>query len=240
MPNSKTADAAYEPTEKERAALDANQQRWQSKRPCPRLDVKVDEEGSVRTQLRHVDVQAASRLLEEALGTSSWDFSTGILDQLCRFCRSDGKISEDYLNFMLATINGIEPRNEAEAMLALQMAVTHAATMQASGYLIRATEVPQYDSALKGMTKLARTYALQMETLKKYRTGGEQNVTVKHVHVHEGGQAIVGNICTGEGVASKPKEQPHAQPAAITNAPQPEMRGTLQTDRQPLPQRRNG
>jgi hypothetical protein len=33
-----------------------------------------------------------------------------------------------------------------------------------------------------------------MEALKRYRTGGEQKVTVQHVMVGEGGQAIVGNV----------------------------------------------
>ena len=33
-----------------------------------------------------------------------------------------------------------------------------------------------------------------MEALKRYRTGGEQKVTVQHVSVGEGGQAIVGNV----------------------------------------------
>jgi hypothetical protein len=35
---------------------------------------------------------------------------------------------------------------------------------------------------------------MQMEALKRYRTGGEQKVTVQHVTVVEGGQAIVGNV----------------------------------------------
>jgi hypothetical protein len=33
-----------------------------------------------------------------------------------------------------------------------------------------------------------------MEALKRYRTGGEQKVTVQHLSVGEGGQAIVGNV----------------------------------------------
>ena len=35
---------------------------------------------------------------------------------------------------------------------------------------------------------------VQMEALKRYRTGGEQWVTVQHVTVNEGGQAIVGAV----------------------------------------------
>jgi hypothetical protein len=37
-----------------------------------------------------------------------------------------------------------------------------------------------------------------MEALKRYRTGGEQKVTVQHVTVGEGGQAIVGNVTHGQ------------------------------------------
>jgi hypothetical protein len=37
-----------------------------------------------------------------------------------------------------------------------------------------------------------------MEALKRYRTGGEQMVTVQHVNVSEGGQAIVGNVTQGQ------------------------------------------
>ena len=33
-----------------------------------------------------------------------------------------------------------------------------------------------------------------MGTLKKYRDGGQQKITVQHVDVKEGGQAIIGNI----------------------------------------------
>ena len=59
-----------------------------------------------------------------------------------------------------------------------------------------------------------------MEALKRYRTGGEQTVTVQHVNVGEGGQAIVGNL-TQEGVV--PSRMP-AQALALThdqNLPMP-------------------
>ena len=38
-------------------------------------------------------------------------------------------------------------------------------------------------------TKLSRTFAAQMKTLSDWRRGGEQ--VVRHVHVYEGGQAVV-------------------------------------------------
>jgi hypothetical protein len=46
-----------------------------------------------------------------------------------------------------------------------------------------------------------------VEALAKLRRGGEQTVRVEHVHVHEGGQAIVGNVMSrgksGEGDTGK-------------------------------------
>ena len=48
--------------------------------------------------------------------------------------------------------------------------------------------------AVATATKLARTFTGQMEALKRYRTGGEQKVTVQHVSVNEGGHAIVGHV----------------------------------------------
>src|SRR5262249_34018046 len=55
--------------------------------------------------------------------------------------------------------------------------------------------------------------------------------TVEHVHVHEGGQAIVGNVeSRGGGFASKAKEQPQA----LTHAPGATMPGA-DAPRQPMP-----
>jgi hypothetical protein len=36
--------------------------------------------------------------------------------------------------------------------------------------------------------RLLRTYAIQVETLRRLRNGGSQFVRVEHVHVNEGGQ----------------------------------------------------
>jgi hypothetical protein len=74
------------------------------------------------------------------------------------------------------------------------MAAVHMATMTLAGRLAQVENIPQQDSAERAFNKLTRTFATQMEALKRYRTGGEQKVTVQHVSVSEGGQAIVGNV----------------------------------------------
>jgi hypothetical protein len=130
----------------------------------------------------------------EALGTADYTFLNGILGQLANASFHDEHIDERRLNFMLSVIRGIEPRDQLEAMLAAQMAAVHIATMTFARRLENVDLLPQQDSAERAFNKLTRTFAAQLETLKRYRTGGEQKVTVQHVSVAEGGQAIVGNV----------------------------------------------
>jgi hypothetical protein len=48
-------------------------------------------------------------------------------------------------------------------------------------------------------TKLTRTFVTQIETLLKLKgRSHQQKVVVEHVHVHQGGQAIVGQVNEGE------------------------------------------
>jgi hypothetical protein len=62
---------------------------------------------------------------------------------------------------------------------------------------------------LNQANKLSRTYSTLLEALNKHRGKGAQKVTVEHVHVHEGGQAIVGNVTPGGGGHTKTEEQSH-------------------------------
>jgi hypothetical protein len=42
-------------------------------------------------------------------------------------------------------------------------------------------------------------YATQVEALRRLRHGGSQIVRVEHVHVNEGGQAVIGNVKSNSG-----------------------------------------
>jgi hypothetical protein len=136
-------------------------------------------------------------LLMEALGTTDPDFLDGILCQLVNVGRRGGKADERGLNFMLSVIKGVKPRDQVETMLAAQMAAVHTATMTLARRLGHVETIPQQDSAERAFNKLARTFAAQVEALKRYRSRGDQTVRVEHVTVKEGGQAIVGNVNHG-------------------------------------------
>jgi hypothetical protein len=64
---------------------------------------------------------------------------------------------------------------------------------------------------LSQANKLSRTYATLLEALNRHRGKGNQKVTVEHVTVNSGGQAIVGNVAhPGGGTPQKSEDQPHA------------------------------
>jgi hypothetical protein len=134
----------------------------------------------------HPDQLVGRALVMDALASGDEDFLNGIMNQLANASAHGQDIDERGLNFMLSVIKGIEPRDQLEAMLAAQMAAVHVATMTFARDL-----APANTSAFN---KLTRTFAMQMEELKRYRSGAEQKVTLQHVSVAEGGQAIVGNI----------------------------------------------
>lgn len=152
----------------------------------------------------------------EALGTTDSDFFEAFLSQLVTAGSQGRDFDEQGINFILSIIKGIKPRDQVEAMLAAQMAAVHTATMTFARRLAHVENIPQQDSAERAFNKLARTFATQMEALKRYRTGGEQKVTVQHVTVGEGGQAIVGNVTQGRNEAAPDKTV--APPLELTDA----------------------
>jgi hypothetical protein len=163
----------------------------------PAIKVTEDKAGAQILSLDHPDSATASILLHEALGSPSYEFTTALLDQLSNAVTRGPKASESGLNFALAVVAGIQPRDEIEVMLAAQMVTVHMATMTFSRRLAHVDNIAQQDSAERGFNKLARTFAAQVEALKRYRSAGEQTVRVEHVTVNEGGQAIVGNVTNG-------------------------------------------
>lgn len=92
----------------------------------------------------------------------------------------------------------LKPADGLEGMLAIQMVGTHeAATECLRRAALQNQTFAGRDMNLKHATKLMALYAQQVAALDKHRGKGQQKVTVEHVHVAAGGQAIVGNIEAG-------------------------------------------
>ena len=162
--------------------------------------MKLQMKGDVLTVgYTHPQPEAGALLLMADLGSMDQAFFDGIAGQVARIGAHGSKLDETNSNFLLSVVRAVQPKDELEAMLAVQMAAIHAATMMLARRLNHVETLPQQDSAERALNKLARTYAVQMATLKNYRTGGQQRVVVEHVTVNAGGQAIVGAAATGGG-----------------------------------------
>ena len=188
----------YEPTPAERAVAAAHFARRKQKLPVARLKV-TEKAGSSALSTDHPDSSLGITLAMQALGTVDFDFFNGLINQLVNASAPGRKPDENALNFIVSLIRGVEPKDEVESMLAAQMAAVHIATMTFARRLAHVDNIAQQDSAERAFNKLARTFAVQLEALKRYRTGGEQRVTVHHVTVNEGGQAIVGAVSPAAG-----------------------------------------
>jgi hypothetical protein len=197
--------AVREVTAAERTALKRHIARLEAK---PSVRLKVSKDGSdPQIELDHPDKPVGWALVMDAFASTDRDFVNGIVDQLAKASGRGEDISEHGINFMLSVIKGIEPRDQLEAMLAAQMAAVHVASMSFARQLAHVETLPQQDSAERAFNKLTRTFAMQMEALKRYRTGADQKLTLQHVSVADGGQAIVGNV------TQVPREKGQEQPA---------------------------
>ena len=154
---------------------------------------------AARIKMRGKEMIVSREDMMRALGTDSAEFTDGVLRQLANAVSPGKDADEEAINFALAVIAGIEPKDELETMLAMQMVAIHLATMTFTRRLAHVETLDQQHGSERALNKLARTFAMQLEALKRYRTGGEQKVVVQHVDIREGGQAIVGTVDRGRG-----------------------------------------
>jgi hypothetical protein len=149
-------------------------------------------------------------LLKKALGNVDHDFFFSVLVQLLSVCSNYGDLDEHQLKFMVSFIRDRKPRNQLEALLAVQMATVHLKMMSLSRTIV-VGEDPR-DLAFVGhiVVKLARTFQAQIEMSERLRSNGEQKITVQNLSINKGAQAIVGNITQSarEGVAADPNTSP--------------------------------
>ena len=157
-----------------------------------------------------VNVRAAE--IEAATGMTDPKTQNKLLNQAVALSHGDRNL-QSKVDVGLTLLAGIGPKDAVESMLAAQMVATHDAAMA----LLKRSHHPQQDfpgmdMTLKHAIRLLQLYTRQVETLAKYRGKGQQKITVEHVTVEAGGQAIVGNVTAGAARSTGP--QP---PQALTD-----------------------
>lgn len=133
--------------------------------------------------------------IQQTFGTTDADLMPKLAVQLSLASPASLLGNEVDCNSSLAALHGIAPRDALEGMLAVQMVTVHNHSLE---FLEKALKPGQPDEIVTAninrATKLMRTFTAQMDALNRYRSNGSHNLVVEQVHVHGGGQAIVGSI----------------------------------------------
>jgi hypothetical protein len=115
-------------------------------------------------------------------------------------------------------------------MLAVQMVSTHHAALECSRRaMIGEQSFEGRNQNLKFASTLMNLYTRQMEALNRHRGKGQQKVTVEHVHVEAGAQAVVGSVHTNTPNALSPDPKATApalehKPGQVLDVPKPAAR----------------
>jgi len=168
---------------------------------CERGEPVADKAGKNVSDKRQND---PTQLLPDGvqLGTDKDAVRTWRLRELAETIYLWSNVSQDDIENKVARAvelyEELKPADGLEGMLATQMVGTHHAALEC----LRRAAVPEQtivsrDMNLKHAAKLMALYAQQVAALDKHRGKGQQKVTVEHVHVAAGGQAIVGNVEAG-------------------------------------------
>jgi len=160
-----------------------------AERKSPRVALEWTELGALQIQPRG----DWERIFRASDNTA---VSDGLVSQTAVLGSHGKRIDPEATDFALGFVDAMKPADAAEALLLTQMAATHQATMMLARRLNHVENIPQQDAAERALNKTARTFAVQMDTLKRYRSKGQQVVRVERVTVEDGGQAIVGNVET--------------------------------------------
>jgi hypothetical protein len=122
------------------------------------------------------------------------------INQLVRLCKArEGSITKDEilikLNASFSVFTGMQPKDSIEAMMITQMIALHEMALRESERALLKEQPDEFvEKHINRATKLCRSHASLVEAFNKYRTKGQQKITVQHVNVNDGGQAVIGDI----------------------------------------------
>ena len=117
-------------------------------------------------------------------------------------------VLENRLGLAVDVLAELRPTSALESLLAVQMFGTHQAAILFLRNAVAEDQSPEgRDAHLARSTKLMGLFLQQLEALQKLKgKATQQKVTVEHLHIHEGGKAIVGAVSTC-GQAEEESEQ---------------------------------
>lgn len=175
-----------------------------SKRPQKSATLPVplterEQRAAKLPRFKGASLESTPAQLEDLCSLFKTDHQEAALVIIERACQGHvdrhGPAAELRMNTVLQQFAELKPQSYLESMLISQMIQVNGvagrcmerAFLDGQGFNVR-------DQYANLAIKFQRTFVAQIEALQKLRGKGGQKVTVEHVHVHEGGQAIVGNV----------------------------------------------
>jgi len=171
-------------------------------------------------------------------GTDNDEITTAIVHQAVDslwLAHASQDQADSRIRATAATLEAIAPRDVIEGQIAAQLVAAHNAAMEC--YRRAMIENQSFEGRRENLNqanRLSRTHATLLEALNRHRGKGQQKVTVEHVHVHAGGQAIVGAVEAGGRARPEIKDQPH-EPQPLPHAASAPVLGTVEADRAAVP-----
>lgn len=196
---SKPLAEPYKPTKAEHSSIAAYIRRETERPMAPKVKQLNQDCQMAEVYPDHPNLATWFVLMSEAFGSNDLDVKNYQSRLLMNAVMMGDEWDVSNCNAAFALMFGIQPRDEIESMLAAQMVAVNHAAMTMAGQLNDVQSMDQQNSASNALNKLMRTFTSQLEALNRYRGKGQQKVTVEHVHVHDGGQAIVGTVKGGRG-----------------------------------------
>jgi len=173
--------------------------------------------------------QERRHVLRSISGSDDDDFSNNLVEQVVVALWRKHPDFDQQIGATLAAMMGMKPRDELEGMLIGQLLASHNAAMECyRRAMIGDQTFEGRRENLNQANKLSRTSAALTEALDRHRGKGQQRITVEHVNVHAGGQAIVGAVTPKGGSSQKSEQQTHAtreithEPGIPMRSPDPE------------------
>jgi hypothetical protein len=213
------------PGPRHQAAIDKARARSAERPIRVSVEIECEDDNTMKLVSNHADPDGHVTMLQEAFGTVSNSYvgaSMVSLEWMTRQ-RGTGKANDvTSLNAALALMGAIDPQDELEAALAMQMAGCHSLSVEMLGRARQASDIEHIQTFSNLAVKLQRTFTAQIEALGRMRGKGQQTVRVEHVTVAAGAQAIVGDVhhhARGGGASNEFEDQCH-EAARRAGAPQ--------------------
>ncbi len=151
------------------------------------------------TEKTELENQPTQELIKETVGVDDYDFALSIIS-------SAGSALEPFLGkegglkAIMQSFRDMKPRNSMEAQLIGKSAILFQYAIKSFKQSGDADQLCHIEAMINLGIKLMRLHNETVETLSRYRRGGEQKITVNHALLAN--QAIVNNNY-GEGVSPK-------------------------------------